>query len=120
MNLTGATLNLSLDLALAWGSNWAQPIQSRLAAKVDTLSSSDLNEYNNSSQEVLNVGFQFISSRLEGVCDARETIKEKVLKTVFVEYMVSRYPWINEENLKKIFSQALYYAWKDGLVDCVK
>jgi len=118
--LKSAILNLSLDLALAWGPNWAQPIQSRLAAKDDTLSFSDLNEYNDLSQEVLNEGFQFITSRLEGVCDARETIKEKDLKTVFVENMVGKYPWINEEHLKKIFSQGLYYAWKDGLVDCVK
>ena len=112
--------NLSVDLALAWGQDWLKPIQSRLAAKVDSLSSSDLDEYNDLSQEVLKVGFGFISTTLEDVCDRRATIKETDLKSALINEMSSKFPWLSNDNLKRILSQGLYYSWKDGLGDCIK
>ncbi|MEJ6982231.1 hypothetical protein WG906_17330 [Pedobacter sp. P351] len=102
------------------GQDWLKPIQLRLAAKVDSLSSSDLDEYNNLSQEVLKVGFGFISTTLKDVCDRRETIKETDLKSALINEMSSKFPWLSNDNLKRILSQGLYYAWKDGLGNCIK
>ena len=113
-------LNLSVDLALAWGTDWLQPIQSRLAAKNSALSTAELDEYNELSQGVLKTGFKLITDILEGVYDKRETIKEKDLRAAFIADMRGRFPWMNEVNLKKILSQGLYYAWKNGLGDCIK
>ena len=112
--------NISVDLALAWGQDWLKPIQSRLTAKVDSLSSSDLDEYNALSQEVLKVGFGFISTTLEDVCDRRATIKETYFKSALINEMISKFPWLSNDNLKRILSQGLYYSWKDGLGDCIK
>jgi hypothetical protein len=28
---------------------------------------------------------------------------------------IARYPWVDEKNLRHLFSTGMYYAWKDGV-----
>jgi len=28
--------------------------------------------------------------------------------------VLAKYPWISDDNMKRTFSQGMYYAWKDG------
>lgn len=35
--------------------------------------------------------------------------------SVWREAFTSRYPWVDEKNLKHLFSTGKYYAWKDGV-----
>ena len=112
--------NEAVGLALAWGKDWLKPIQSRLAKKFDFLSAAELDAYNSQSQEVLKEGFGFINKALETASAKGETISESELEHEFKSQMKDRFPWINMDNQKRIFSQGLYYTWKEGLNDCIR
>lgn len=113
-------LNLSVDLALEWGQNWNQPIHARLAKKLPTLTSKELDDLNSKSKEVLSTGFEIVRTTLEKLTDKGETIREKDLKADFEKELTALYPWISHTNIKRISNQGLYYSWKDGLGECVK
>ena len=113
-------LNLSVVLALEWGQNWNQPIQERLTKKLPSLTTTELDELNGKSKEVLSTGFEILRTTLENLTDRGETISEKVLKMDFERELNALYPWISQDNIKSIYNQGRYYSWKDGLGECVK
>jgi hypothetical protein len=113
-------LNLSVVIALEWGQNWNLPIQARLTKKLPSLTTTELDELNGKSRQVLSTGFEILRTTLEKLTDKGETIKEKDLKTVFKKELTGLYPWISQDNIKSIYNQGRYYIWKDGLGECVK
>ncbi len=101
-------LNAGLALAMEFGKNWLQPIQSRLAESFPDLSSHELDEYNSICKSAMEFGNQSISIAI---------IKREGQELNYKEWeaaVLNSYPWINRENLAQLFSQAMYYAWKDG------
>lgn len=113
-------LNLSVVLALEWGQNWNQPIQARLTKKLPSLTTTELDDFNRMSKEVLSTGYEILRTTLEKLTDKGELIKEKDLKTDFEKELTALYPWISQDNTKSIYNQGRYYSWKDGLGECVK
>lgn len=113
-------LNLSVVIALEWGQNWNQPIQTRLNKKFPSLTTNELEELNGKSKEVLTTGFEILRTTLEKLTDTGETIKEKDLKANFEKELTGLYPWISHDNIISIYNQGRYYSWKDGLGECVK
>jgi len=85
--------------------NWLQPIQSRLALHFPYLSSSELDEYNFICKSAMDFSNKLVQSMVE--------IKgNKLSQKEWEEKVLLSYPWINEENLERLFSQGMYYAWK--------
>ena len=113
-------LNLSIVLALEWGHNWNQPIQTRLSKKLPSLTTSELDEINGKSKEVLTTGFEILRTTLEKLSDTGETIREKDLKENFEKELTGLYPWISQDNIISIYNQGRYYSWKEGLGESVK
>ncbi|MBK7183411.1 MAG: hypothetical protein IPH89_10965 [Bacteroidetes bacterium] len=113
-------LNHGLKLALKWGKVWLTPIQSRLSRKFPFLSQSELDDYNQLCRQTMDIGFGFVRETLENSYDKKLEIKEEKLKYDFNKYMLEINPWINNSNLRQIFSQGLYYSWKDGLSEYLK
>ncbi len=98
-------LNDGLDLAMAFGTNWLMPIQARLAKKHPLLSESELDEYNKICQEAMKFGHQK-SSKVFGVKDPKTRMSN------FWEQYNNKYPWVNEENVLRLYSQGMYYSMK--------
>lgn len=113
-------LNSGLNYALDFGKNWLQPIQQRLKNKYKFLTEENLNEYDLLCREAMNYGHEFIYQTLQKLCDDNMTINEIELNRNFRDAIFNKYLWINKSNLSKMFSQGCYYAWKDGLSDCIK
>ncbi|WEK18002.1 MAG: hypothetical protein P0Y49_14490 [Candidatus Pedobacter colombiensis] len=63
----------------------------------------------------MRIGHEFIYKSLADIFDKEETIKESQLKESFKNFMLNQYPWIDNKNLSRLFSQGCYYAHKDGL-----
>ncbi len=101
-------LNAGLSLAMEFGENWLRPIQSRLAEKFPDLSSQELDEYNSICKSAMGFGNNSISIAME------KRDGQELNYAAWETAVVNVYPWINRENLARLFNQAMYYAWKDG------
>jgi hypothetical protein len=99
-------LNEGLSLAMEWGENWLKPIQERLALRRPALSQSELDEINAICQAAMKFGH-------DSVYDLALKSGSKTKLEDFEPVMRARYPWANSENLSHLFSQGMYYAWKD-------
>ena len=113
-------LNSGLNFAMEFGENWLQPIHQRLSFKYDFLTKNQLDEYNLICTKATKIGQEFIYKTLVEISENQETIKESHLKHNLKSFMLSDYPWIDNKNLSRLFSQVCYYAYKDGLTGCLK
>lgn len=104
-----ALLNEGLALAMEFGQDWLKPIQPRLLQRYPALGRAELDE-------------------LDGECRAAMSFGHKVTyehcvkfgKTVSVATIApavrAKFPWVSEANMARLFSQGMYYAYKDGAV----
>jgi hypothetical protein len=98
-------LNIGLSLAMEFGENWLKPIQSRLANQCPDLNSHELDEYNSTCQAVMKTSNNLVYSMMEK--DGLNVNQKDWEKTI-----LRSYPWINQGNRSRLFSQGMYYAMK--------
>lgn len=122
--MTEIVLNQGLALAMEWGENWLQPIQERLAKTAPALSMSDLDQVNEICQQAMRRGHELAANPctffgIEPPIFERDRLKAKAseekfrqLREDFRRTMREEYPWINDDNLGKLFSQGVYYGMK--------
>lgn len=108
-------LNRGLELALEFGPNWLQPIQSRLSAKFPDLQTEELNRYDSICRRAMKDGHEFIYKKLETAADEKRKLKEQDVSDELQLFLHQKYPWVDSGNVERILSQGFYYAWKDGL-----
>jgi hypothetical protein len=107
-DLDPETLNEGLDLAMEWGDAWLEPIQGRLANLRSGLTDDELDRYDERCRAAMEHGHQLVYQLME-----RHQLQPGVeLRTRFQEELLSRHPWISEDNLGRLYSQGCYYAWK--------
>ena len=99
-------LNDGLEYAMEFGSNWLQPIQSRLVKLYPELSEGELDSFNSKCKTAMTSGH-------DQVYALAEEFGKEVSFDVFSANYSKSFPWVNEKNLKYVFSQGMYYAWKD-------
>lgn len=100
--------NYGLNLSMEFGENWLKPINERLNIKYPDLLPIELEEYDKLCKEVNNYSNNFI---LENPVKNNKEIIFLPFNS-FKQDISKKYPWINEENLKRLYSQSCYYAWK--------
>ena len=98
--------NVGLNLAMEWGEDWLQPIQRRLHQRFASLTDAELDEANAICQEAMRFGHSTVYELAEH--SGKDTKYEQ-----FVPIMTARFQWVNTDNLSRLFSQGMYYAWKD-------
>ena len=113
-------LNLGLKFAMEFGEKWLQPIQNRLSNKYTFLETEKLNEYNIICKNAMNYGQNYIYKTLDNLYKNNQTIKEKELKEKLTTFMLEKYSWIAKNNLRRLYSQSCYYAFKDGLEKTIR
>lgn len=91
---------------MEFGFNWLQPVQSRLAKLYPELSETELENYNLQCKTAMTRGHEQVYALAE------QSGKDASFDIFAANYSTS-YPWVNDKNLKHIFSQGMYYAWKD-------
>jgi hypothetical protein len=108
-------LNQGLIMAMEFGENWLQPISERLKLKFIHLSDNQINTYSLTCRKAMDQGHRFIMTSLTELTEEGRTIKDSDFKGQFNNYVKTNLNWINEANLRQLYSQGLYYAWKEGL-----
>ena len=103
-----ALLNYALDLAQEWGNEWLKPTQERLRQSYPQMSQSELDRLDSMARAAMNYGHELVHSMA-----AKEGAN--VNQSAWCECVLSRYPWVDERNLKHLYSTGMYYAWKDGV-----
>jgi hypothetical protein len=100
-------LNAGLDLAMAFGEDWLQPIQTRLAARFPSLSRAELDTYNATCREAMFFGHEQVVMKIP------EAHKDRSVHfQLFRAAVLARFPWITAKNLSRLFSQGYYYSMK--------
>ena len=108
-------LNKGLEFALEFGVNWLQPIQERLSKQFPYLKTTDLNNYDKICRAAMKAGHAYIYKMLGSAAEKKKKIKQSDLAIDLKSFLHNTYPWIDDSNLKSIYSQGCYYAYKDGL-----
>jgi 16S rRNA U1498 N3-methylase RsmE len=108
-------LNMGLSMAMEFGANWLQPINKRLGNKLKDLSPAKLDEYNVICQAAMKQGHNYVYDKLNDLAECNRTIPNTALQEQFNTHMKLHFNWISNKNLKHLYSQSCYYAWKNGL-----
>jgi len=98
--------NAGLSMAMEWGENLLKPIQPRLAASYPTLIPAELDEINTVCQAAMKFGHDTVY-RLASKSGSQTKLES------FAVLMRRRYPWVDADNVSRLFNQGMYYAWKD-------
>lgn len=101
-------MNYALELAQEWGDEWLKPTHERLRKAYPNMPPSELDRLNSVAQEAMKYGHDLVYSMVEQE-------GKNINLSVWREAFTSRYPWVDEKNLKHLFSTGKYYAWKDGV-----
>lgn len=107
-------------MAMEFGENWLQPVNSRLKDKFGFLSDEEITLYSSICKDALDDSSSFIIGRLTEIADECETIKDSEFKEEFERYFLQKFNWVNKSNIKRAYSQGMYYSWREGLTSVVK
>ena len=105
--LQDAILDDGLALAMEWGPDWLEPIQTRLRRKYPKLSAAELDAYDSVCRDAMQFGNETVYSL------ARKRKKNPQYEAFAREFR-KRYAWASPSTLNKLFNQGMYYLWKDG------
>jgi hypothetical protein len=113
-------LNSGLYFAMEFGENWLQPIQERLLKKYDFLKTSELDHYDKIVHSAMNEGHKFVYDNLTDLCDKKQQVKSDLLQKNLSDFILDKYQWVSDGNIRRLYSQACYYAYKDGLTSAIE
>lgn len=101
-----ALKNLALELALAWGKGWLQPIQNRLAVAAPELDPAQLDALNALAQRAMRAGW----TAMEGLLRIRQGVPVVPDLDDFRVALGPDFSWIDASRLSRLHSQSAYYA----------
>jgi len=108
MELSKRTLNSGLSFSMEFGKNWLADIQESLQNDNLELTTSELDFCNKLCKKVNKCAHDYVSNN--------PVIGEKEISFVefysFTKFIISKYEWINDKNLRHLYSQSCYYALK--------
>jgi hypothetical protein len=100
-------LNAGLALAMDWGKDWLQPITARLRRAFPALTAAEAKRCNAVCKAAMERGIALVfelAAEHAGQVDQAEWRRR----------FAAQYPWAHAGNLGHLFSQGMYYAYKDG------
>jgi len=98
-------LNYALHLAQEWGENWMKPINYRMMELFPDMSSEMILKYSTISDTAMNDGYSLVSSLIA-------THGEKIGKQEFYKQFLSKYDWVDMDNISHLYSTGTYYHYK--------
>jgi hypothetical protein len=104
--LDATQLNKGLALAMDWGKDWLMPIQERLRAWDSSITPAQADAINEICQRAMRFGWELVRKQNGSALSDAELDEE------FRQKMLAKFPWVDRENLSRLYSQALYYAMK--------
>lgn len=105
-------LNKALSLALEFGPDWLKPVQERLSIFFPKLNKTELDQCETTSRKAREDSLKFFNQQLKKIKPASVSDQQQLLAIQTKSDISEKYPWINEENLNHLVSQAFYYSMK--------
>ncbi|HEX5718619.1 MAG TPA: hypothetical protein VF179_20835 [Thermoanaerobaculia bacterium] len=105
--LRSQVLNDGLRLAMEWGEYFLRPIQERLSKLYPELSKEQLDEYETICRAAMEYGHGQMYELAEKSDDSTDREEFRLI-------LALRYPWLDPENVAKLFDQGMYHASRDG------
>lgn len=98
-------LNIALKRSLKFGDTYNKPLDNKLMKSVKDLSGNDIDK-------VVKYVLQVRNDVLWKIYFANYDIKKQELTIDGMKETSEKYPWIDENNLRELHGQGLYYAWR--------
>lgn len=98
-------LNIALKRSLEWGNTYNKPLDNKLMKSVKDLSGNDIDK-------VVKYVLQVRDDVLCKIYYPNYDIKKHELTIDGTKETSAKYPWIDEDNLRALYGQGLYYAWR--------
>lgn len=108
MTLSPEILNEGLRFSMEFGEKWLVDVDERLAGKYSELTVTDLRKCDKLCRKVNKTAHDHIRKN-PAEKDGRMTFMDF---EVFRAFILSKYDWVNDENMCKLYSQSCYYAFK--------
>lgn len=108
MKLSNEILNNGLNFSMEFGKNWLIDINDSLLNKYPKLTASELNICNKLCKKVNKLAHDFV---IKNPVKTDNEIKF-IAFSEFKIFMKTKFNWIEDENLKKLYNQSCYYALK--------
>jgi len=108
MDIDEKILNFGLMLSMEFGENWLTDISTRLKEKFPELSDAESKDCNTFLQSINTYAHDFV--RKNPVKKGNQI--SLMCATQFKDKLSTKYNWISQNNLSKLYSQSCYYALK--------
>lgn len=102
-HLAPEILNAALALSLEWGENFGKPIGARIRAQYPELTADDAAALGTWCAEVKKFAFDAVEEEFPKI-EAGST-------GTATTQISAKYPQLDDENLSRLNSQGMYYAW---------
>lgn len=99
-----------------FGEHLGEPIQKRLMLQFAFLGIDHVDFYDRICTETRDEAHRFVYKQMEELAARNETISKTWSYAQFEVHMLAKYPLMNEDNLRLLYSQGCYYCWKDGII----
>ncbi len=92
--------NRALDLSMDWGEDFLKPTQPRMAKLFPQLTPAELDAYDALARRVTKFATNFLYNRNNSTAADLSAA------------LLARFSWVSGDNLSRMYSQGMYYAWK--------
>ena len=106
--MSNEILNNGLNLSMEFGENWLTDIDDRVGKNHPKLTKSELRSCDKLCRKVNKTAHDFI--RKNPIKNGEKI--DFIDFSKFEDFMKIKYEWIDNTNLKKLYSQSCYYALK--------
>lgn len=108
MQVSDKILNDGLHLSMEFGEEWLKPIAGRLSKKYPDLNLEELDLCEKLCKKVNTDAHDYVFNNPIKINGELKFIEFNEFKN----YMEPLYVWINDKNMRRLYSQSCYYAWK--------
>ena len=106
MEFSNIVLNAALRMSMEFGENWLLSIDERLLELYPELGEAAVLKIDKICREANKNAHKFVCEHKVQEADGISFVAFPLFET----FMISKYDWIDEENLSRIYSQGCYYA----------
>lgn len=90
-----------------FGPTLGAPLEPRIKNKYPEFTTKEISQYSKECVSARTRGHKFVYDKALMVLESPKKLNEE-----FVQFMKSKYTWMNDENIKHLYSQSCYYSMK--------
>lgn len=100
-------INVCFLMWIEFGPTLGAPLEPRIKKKYPEFNTKEISRYAKECATARNIGHKFVYDKGSMILESPKKLNEE-----FVQFMKSKYSWMNDENIAHLHSQSCYYSMK--------